>query len=69
MSEPRVRYEASAPEPPRPIERRMVQVVLPLEWVQVVYRLRQLHNLGYTQIRLHEVDHQIRADPAGEHRE
>jgi hypothetical protein len=66
MSEPRVRYEVTLGDPQRDQVRpaRAVYVVLPLDWAQAVRRLQQLHNEGYSLVRLtHDEQGQVRIEP------
>jgi hypothetical protein len=63
-SEPRVRCEVTPGVPRSARPARAVHVVLPLDWAQAVRRLQQLHNEGYSLVRLtHDEQGQVRIEP------
>ncbi len=49
---PRSQYAVTRGEVAPPAGRLAVEVILPLDWAQAVTRLQQLHNTGYTVIRI-----------------
>ncbi len=66
MAEPRVRFDEDGQQSAADRSARsgrVVHMTVSLEWAQALHRLQQLHNLGYTQIRLQQVDDHIRIEP------